>query len=806
MGRKFPGLSVRKSIWGKGYSMKRTIVKAVSLVLAFSFVAAIASCAKKDKAKKSKIIAEDTPWFDYTTIDVDSGADPEKDVEYLNQNLAGADDKYYVIYSSGRYQTPPENEIDYSNFDYNSYNFNIVAVVDRNTKKAVNYLDLNKGLDTDLLTYEHVDTAAYIDGKVTVKTNRKIRDYDPLTGKVLDERPSNAKDSVPSSHFYKAGDYLIETEQIWDDYSRTSATVRVTAPDGNVNSFDFNEAGEDLYVQAVLALNDTKVLIPVYTTKGYRYYELDLAANKLSQGKEKDYQWLNANDLGEVTTGIDGQVYNCSSEGVSRIDAVKKSVETVLDYSWCGMNMGVMYFQNLKLAECSSDKMVFIGRTKSATKYGSVPKDFQIIEFTRASKNPNAGKTILELYSTEIDDVIGAAIQKFNDQSNKYYIELADTYNISDFIDVSLYTNIDNKDEWNEMLLKSAAGESNQLAMDIINGEGPDILLNTDSYSRLNRSTYLVDLTPYVKDLAADEYFTNIIEGSKSDGAIYQLPVSFAIEGICTDIKYAGSSGCGFTLDEYKSFVLKDLNGRDLNMTGQAVYFTQLFNTMSEKFIVDGKADFSDPEFKELADYVKDNVPEKAIPMGEYDNTDLVNTAKYWPARGIGSFYGNIAGNCPVENATILGTQSLDGRGPMFFSNISVAISANSTDPDACGEFVKILLSDEIQLSIAMNDLFVLNRNAFRTAGTAANNYYNNGGDESSTGNGISSSTKYTEADIDNIERVIFTCSKIKREDSDISMILIEEMPAYFLDQKSLDAVIKIAQNRVQKVLDERGK
>ena len=44
------------------------------------------------------------------------------------------------------------------------------------------------------------------------------------------------------------------------------------------------------------------------------------------------------------------------------------------------------------------------------------------------------------------------------------------------------------------------------------------------------------------------------------------------------------------------------------------------------------------------------------------------------------------------------------------------------------------------------------------------------------------------------------------REDSDVSMILIEEMPAYFLGQKSLDAVIKVAQNRAQKVLDERGK
>ena len=52
---------------------------------------------------------------------------------------------------------------------------------------------------------------------------------------------------------------------------------------------------------------------------------------------------------------------------------------------------------------------------------------------------------------------------------------------------------------------------------------------------------------------------------------------------------------------------------------------------------------------------------------------------------------------------------------------------------------------------------------------------------------------------------MILSCSQIKTEDSDISIILIEEMPAYFLVQKDLDAVIKIAQNRIQKVLDERG-
>ena len=41
--------------------------------------------------------------------------------------------------------------------------------------------------------------------------------------------------------------------------------------------------------------------------------------------------------------------------------------------------------------------------------------------------------------------------------------------------------------------------------------------------------------------------------------------------------------------------------------------------------------------------------------------------------------------------------------------------------------------------------------------------------------------------------------------DSEINIILIEEMPAYFLGQKDLDAVVKIAQDRAQKVLDERG-
>ena len=40
--------------------------------------------------------------------------------------------------------------------------------------------------------------------------------------------------------------------------------------------------------------------------------------------------------------------------------------------------------------------------------------------------------------------------------------------------------------------------------------------------------------------------------------------------------------------------------------------------------------------------------------------------------------------------------------------------------------------------------------------------------------------------------------------DSEINIILIEEMPAYFSGQKTLDDVISVMEDRVQTFLDER--
>ena len=55
------------------------------------------------------------------------------------------------------------------------------------------------------------------------------------------------------------------------------------------------------------------------------------------------------------------------------------------------------------------------------------------------------------------------------------------------------------------------------------------------------------------------------------------------------------------------------------------------------------------------------------------------------------------------------------------------------------------------------------------------------------------------------MENVILSCSQMNSADAAINIILVEEMPAYFSGQKDLASVVAVAQDRVQKVLDERG-
>ena len=774
-----------------------------TLALSMAAILLLTSCSFVNTSKNAKKVKVDDPWFNTQIIDVDTGADEGRNVDFSQFSLKGSDEQYYVIYTIGRYQMKPDEEIDY---------FNTIAVVDKTTNQTVAVIDPTIGFSN----YDYVDDIYLSGGKITVKVSGEHdeeRYYDPSTGVLLETRPLSSKNNemLTASDKYFIGEYEIETISYFMENTPRYYDIQIKAPDGNITTIEFKEPGKDINIQAFLALSDTEVLMPVSVTRGKNeLFKLDLKSGELTSLNADEYEWMNKN-LRTSVQGSDGMMYFLTGYGISRINARLKTTEEVFNFSWSDLNGGFMY--EFEIVECSNDRFVLLGQYDSGSVYsGKTADKAEIIELSRADKNPNAGKTVLELYAQEgigngIDKYTGEAIITFNQTNKKYYIEVASRYNLNEFYDDS-DVNVNNEDTIKTAQVRAQAGMSNKLAVDITNGEGPDILINTSAYGQLNRSGYLVDLSPYVKDFSSDDYYNNIIEGARIEGAIYQLPVSYSIEGIITNAKYAGVSGKGFTLEEYTQFVGEVANGKDPIMYGQAVYFSMLFNSMSDEFIKNGKADLTSPKFAELAQFVKDNVNEKGSSLNGSSQIEMpaYSTGCY----GIGGFWLRTEYVDHTDsNITMLGFPTVDGSGPVYSPTCSVAVSAQATDVKACGEFVKILLSDEIQTKMAMDDNFVLNRKAFISGGAAGIEYYNQGGTGcdggASFGVSLVFGKEYTMQNVYDVESIILNCSKMNYEDADIRIILMEEMPPYFLGQKDLDSVINIAQDRIQKVLDERG-
>ena len=827
--------------------MKSTATKITSVVLAASMALSFAACSKQGKtggngddretSHSGDKIAADTPWFNSKVTTFKPEVDDSKPLEYCYSNLSGVDDDYIVVMTTGYYKMPNGNDIDWENFNYNEYSINQISVLDRKTYETVNTIDLAEGLSAN----SYIDTVTYRDGKlsayittyddVTYNSTSVIKELDLLTGKVLDEYNNDANDDgTYIERSFKVGDYVVDTSINWDNNDNAYYILYVTAPDGTKNKVELKEAGMNYYdIRVILSIGEDKALIPISTDKSEVYYELDLKTNKATQIDGKDYEWLDVDTLISTYSGKDGYTYYSTPLGISRIDMKKKSSETVMNYSWCTVNRSILNY--LSIVECSEDEIILCGEKYTSSPYeDSYQTDFVIVDLTKAESNPHAGKTILEMFCAYgyVEEKIGDAIIKYNENSSAYFIEVTDRYSNIDEMD---YNNLNSEDDYANANLNVNAKMSNELAMDIMNGEGPDLLMNVSDLGQLNDTNYLADLTPYIGTLDPDKYFTNIIDASLVGGKLFHLPVSYMIEGIQTDAKYAGASGVGFTPAEYEKFLKETLNGTDCVPYGQALYFTKVFNAQSDKFIVDGKADFSAPEFAELAEYVKENVQENSRSWDEMYNDDVYYSstvavgAAVAPVKGdtgysdapaiYGSVYGISGYFINMANvqggSAILGIPSTDGRGPMVSPYCSIAISAQAQNVDACGEFVKLLLTDEVQESLAMSDNFVLSREAFREGGKKAIEYYNGEGGEYmfgydyETGKPNDNRIKFSEQNISELEKIIDSCSCTNSADAAINLILVEEMPAYFLGQKSLEEVAKIAQDRAQKVLDERG-
>ena len=801
--------------------MKRTIVsRTISLALIPVMLFSIASCGKKQAGKTARKIAPEDPWFDAKVYNIEPDLDTGgKEIDYSTRKLAGADDKYIVVFSQGSYILPDNNK-EYFTSDYRYF---LATVIDRNTGKKINTINLNQYLSGN----GYVRDIVYLNGIITSSIYKEDEnggslaeiDNDILTGKKLSERDLGSSFEVFGDKTrVQAGKYTVLIGAGFDSTTfEPYCSLDIFSSQGKECEVKIQKEHKELNTTfVILPLDEDKLLVPFTQTadKVPVFFEVDVKAAKAVEVDGKDYDWIDFKNIKSVFGSEDGQAYFATSVGISKIDMKNKKTEDFFSYNACPVNKERI--SSTEVVRCSDNNILLIDGPLSFSPYyldGSTTAGFSIYDITKASTNPNAGKTVLELYATNgyVDQTISEAIVRFNETNKEYFIEVTGRYTADG---VYYYMPDDSQDDVSNEMLQDNMSLNDKLAMDIMNGIGPDILIFTDDMGRLNNSNNLADLSMYLGELDQDKYFTNVINAAKTDGKLYQLPVTFGIEGIHTDSGNAGASGLGFTTKEYEEFLYGPLNGYDLDQAGQAYYFANLFNAMSDKFISNGKVDFSGPEFAELAEFVKNNVREKAPTM---DSDEMSNekrfqndsTARLVEYASIVMYLSGV--NDMKGSRAILGIPSSDGRGPMLTTILSVAVSAQAVNVEACAEFAKLLLSDEIQTKYAVSDHFTVNREVYKKNEGLILDYCNGArgnqefGIDRRTFEPVKNRMKFTEDDISYLEKIILNCSHFNSSDASVNIILIEEMPPYFLGQKDLNSVIKIAQDRAQKVLDERG-
>lgn len=465
--------------------------------------------------------------------------------------------------------------------------------------------------------------------------------------------------------------------------------------------------------------------------------------------------------------------------------------EKSLDLNHCNHN-GYLLQNGAGAVESNSDYTVMVDGLFSPYGNGMMG----VFLFEKLDNNPFVGRTLLTASAIGRYVSYGECeiIYQYNELQDQYYVAIDNSYVI------------DNSEEYYSnygTYIESASQMTAQLAVDLMAGNGPDIILDGFDFEELNKDDCLIDLMPYLEDAGVmnnELYYSNVFNlAMDENGAVYQVPIGFSLGGIRGGQIDSIDSyvSVGYTFEEYISLISNECNGYDFlsDNRDQINYFILLYNGMRNDFISDGQINLDNDSFYALAEYVRDNVNDANFEM-EYSN-----------------YFYSLFGTCgllkPGPIFVARGIPSVDGRGPLLVANNSIGVSSLCVDVNGAIDFILFALGEEAQSIDSQGFCNPVRRDCTRILLEQMS--------EDSIRRSVVQELEdptyrpyiYTEDDIDMslefFSMEVDSASGYFGGDSDITMILYEEMQAYFAGDKSLDEIIPIIEDRCQTVLNERG-
>lgn len=789
---------------------KLTRVMAAGLTLAM-IVPMAAGCSKSNGS--ADVISSDDPWFNLSKIPMSNDSDKTTYESCYTSYLGSSNDGFVYMFTGTRpipadFDYDTDSILDLQDTELRLYDDEGVLLSSMSYDEVTaglpgvefSYIDnIHKNGDTfiaDVKVFDAEYNPEYYNIEIDI-ANGQVGEITAAEPTEYSQRLEQENASQESS--YHSNGYTIE--RFWANTGSISTYVfEVIDQDGNVTEFDMRSLFPDveLYnIRGVFDIGNNRSLIIGAGTAMYsdELFVLDYNTMTLTHDTE-DNSWLTGSHFSvEEVDGLGSILQN--QDGIFTINYDDKVIEPVFLYKYSNINaFEVNYLTPVKVTE---DQVIMTGATYTPNyNHGAQVCEPIMFRFDRADSNPNAGKTIINVASEDSYSYpLCEGVCQFNQTSSDYFVILNSDY-------------IGDEESGDEVTNESnATSLGNQLAIDIMSGTGPDMIVNGTSFGMLNDDDYLLDLTSFVNEnYTSDNYFTNVFEAAGNNGKLYQLPLAFSISGIAVDSQYKQAGQVGYTFEQYKELVDGPCNGTCPLAMDKMSFFIISLDSMTDLFINDGTVDLDNDAFRALAEYTKNNVND-IIDIECEDN--YVDSTPTLPATAtnishIVEYFTELEGH-----SELLGIPSYDGRGPMFVCSDTIAISAQSDCTDGCRAFIDTLMGSDIQHAYGISCGICTNREAFDTACEECVNTRKaqidaqiaHSSAEALRAEGMNLDP-ITQDDIDAFNAMIDNVRGMYTNDAAINVILREEMPAYFEGQKTLEQIIPVMEDRIQTVLNER--
>lgn len=468
----------------------------------------------------------------------------------------------------------------------------------------------------------------------------------------------------------------------------------------NANGDELFGVGKEIGSSRFVSVSGEKVLL---AKEANDYYSDDIFAVNLVSKKIEKVMSVSKNGLLLYFPGIENYDFTYSN-GTSLFGADTSSGECslILSFANCGVDS-----QSLFTVLPVEGGLSCVNREYGTDTSGNPAYSWGITKLERIEGEEKVdGKIVLTLAtaSESIDDSIYKAMLKFNQTNTEYMVQIKD---------YSVY---------------SAAGDtfagSTVLNTEIMSGRVPDMFISdsVDSSAYADRGIF-ENLWPYIdadKELGGRDALVLPVFNSMChrNGDLYEITPTFSIYYIAGNQDVVGD-GSDWSLEKLKSALAEMPAGSPVIKGYSRTNMLYAFSKFRLNDFVDWESNtcsFNTPEFEECLTFIRDYFPAETeftnwridYEMFSKENNLLISDALFCASdfQTISYLYKN--------KESFVGWPGATSGSCSFQAGSSLAMSSACKHKDAAWEFMRLVLTEEIQLADENNEYhFCTNKKVF---------------------------------------------------------------------------------------------